>query len=78
MNIANSIHSDNPISEVLSATSIQSDNRSLAGMASKLRFLALNSAKEGKSLDSVERRTWDMILLMGREVIELFLRAVRL
>jgi len=75
MNIANAIHSDNPISEVLSAASVQSDNNSIAELASNLQFFAVNSAKEGKSLNSVERITWDMVLRMGRQAIELFVRA---
>ena len=48
---------------------------SMIDMALKLRSLALDAAKEGKSLDSVERATWSLVLQMGREAIELFIRS---
>ncbi len=73
MNIAELIQTDNPISQVLVSDSAQAANRNLVEMAHNLRSLAINSAKEGKSLDSFERSTWDFVLRMGKQAIELFL-----
>jgi hypothetical protein len=74
MSIVNAIQSDNPISKVLSALSGQSAGDNLTEIASELRVLVLNSAKEGTSVDLVERKTWDIVLRMGRQAIDLFVR----
>ena len=70
MNIINSTVSSNPYSEILASTSTQVAGRSLVDMVLELRSLALNAAEEGKSLDSVERAAWSLVLQMGREAIE--------
>jgi hypothetical protein len=44
-------------------------------MVSELRLLALNSAKDGQSLDFVERQAWDVVLRMGFAAVQLFVRA---
>ena len=74
MNIINSTVSSNPYSEILASASTQVAGRSLVDMVLELRSLALNAAEEGKSLDSVERAAWSLVLQMGREAIELFIR----
>jgi hypothetical protein len=74
MNIANAIHSGNPISEVLSSSSGASSQDCLVEMASRLTLMAIDSAKQGKSLDSMERATWDMVLKMGRQALALFIQ----
>ncbi len=73
MNIAEAIQTDNPISQVLASDSAQAVSGSLIELAGNLRSLAINSAKEGRSLDSFERSTWDLVLRMGKQAIELFL-----
>ena len=74
MNIINSTVSSNPYSQILESASTQVAGRSLLDMVSELRLLALNAAEAGKSLDSVERAAWNLVLQMGREAIELFIR----
>lgn len=74
MNIINSTVSSNPYSEIFASASSQLAGRSLIDLVFELRSLALNAAEEGKSLDSVERVAWSLVLQIGREAIELFIR----
>lgn len=74
MNIINSTVSSNPYSEIFASASTQLAGRSLIDLVFELRSLALNAAEEGKSLDSVERVAWSLVLQIGREAIELFIR----
>lgn len=75
MSIAKATVSRNPRSEILSSVQALSGDSSLFDMASELRLLAIKSAAEGKSLDSVERATWSLILRMGRSAVELFIHS---